>query len=91
MTCNDNDSNTGCRCIDYITIDSNGNLIVIYTDKTCQIVGNVECKTGATGPTGPTGAFIISTFVNSSGYMYVTLSNGTILQAGYVFGPTGVS
>jgi hypothetical protein len=75
--------------IEYVTIDSDGNLIAFYVSGTCQNLGPVYGPTGPTGMTGSVGTSVIRSYIDSCGYLVLVLSDGNTTQAGYVIGPTG--
>ena len=88
----------------YFTIDSNGHLILNYSDGRTEDLGKVVGDNGATGPAGPQGpageqgpagpagqdGTVIEGFeINSNGELVVTYGDGTTENLGKVVGEKG--
>lgn len=89
---------TAAVSIDDAFVNTDGDLILTYTDSTTDNVGSVigpagpQGATGATGSQGPAGEIGVGVFaadVNTNGDLIITLTDATVINAGYVVGPQG--
>ncbi|MDA9986457.1 hypothetical protein N9E11_00350, partial [Crocinitomicaceae bacterium] len=72
-----------------LVFDTDSSCFLFYKSNVTQWISLCDYSQGPSGPPGDDGIHLQNTVVNGSGDLIVTLTDGTIINAGNVLGPIG--
>lgn len=82
--CSQDNSGATAPSVQSVAIDTNGNLIVTFSDGTTRNAGKVKGENGTNGTNGVDGVSVRDVYVNGNGELIVVFSDGSKHNAGSV-------